>query len=190
MTAFIVEGKDDKGPITVDVLMSGNGQYGGLGNNFYTTAQGNPTRVKAISGLLQCDTILSCTSWILNNFFPIADNDRIRTLEPVMPEEISISPTGHVLLALNSSVSSDAVGGRDLMIWGKNYNSELGNGKKGSVAVPTPLTKEDGKRFMLMTMKAKEVRDLHGKRWKREVKVEQKVVTGYGNSGVYWRIVG
>ena len=131
-----------------------------------------------------------CTSWILNNFFPIADNDRIRTLEPVMPEEISISPTGHVLLALNSSVSSDAVGGRDLMIWGKNYNSELGNGKKGSVAVPTPLTKEDGKRFMLMTMKAKEVRDLHGKRWKREVKVEQKVVTGYGNSGVYWRIVG
>jgi hypothetical protein len=59
LTAFIVEGKDDKGPITVDVLMSGNGQYGGLGNNLYTTAQGNPTRVKAISGLLQCDTILS-----------------------------------------------------------------------------------------------------------------------------------
>ena len=59
MTAFIVEREDDAGPKTVDVLMSGNGQYGGLGNNLYTTAQGNPTRVKGISGLLQCEEILS-----------------------------------------------------------------------------------------------------------------------------------
>lgn len=57
MTAFIVERKDDSGPKTVDVLMSGNGQYGGLGNNLYTTAQGNPTRVKGVSGLLQCEAI-------------------------------------------------------------------------------------------------------------------------------------
>jgi len=58
LTAFVVERKDDKA-ITVDVLMSGNGQYGGLGNNLYTTAQGNPTRVKGVSGLLQCKTISS-----------------------------------------------------------------------------------------------------------------------------------
>ena len=57
LTAFIVERKDDTGPKTVDLLMSGNGQYGGLGNNLYTTAQGNPTRVKGISGLLQCKAI-------------------------------------------------------------------------------------------------------------------------------------
>lgn len=82
------------------------------------------------------------------------------------------------------------VGGRDLMVWGKNYESELGNGKRGSVAVPTPLATEDGKRFMLMNMKAKEVKDLQGKLWKRRVKVEQKVATGYGNSAVYWKIVG
>ena len=129
-----------------------------------------------------------CPSWILNGFFPITDNDRIRGLEPVVPEEISISPTGHVLLALNSSTSLDGVGGRDLMVWGKNYESELGNGKKGSVAVPASLATEDGERFMLKNMKAKEVKDLHGKLWKRDVKVEQKIVTGYGNSAVYWRI--
>ena len=123
-----------------------------------------------------------------NSFFLVADNDRIRALEPVMPEEISISPTGHVLLALNS-VTTDGIGGRDLMVWGKNYESELGNGRKVSVAVPTPLVMEDGERFMLMSMKGKEVKDLHGKVWKRGVKVEQTATTGYGNSAVYWRIV-
>lgn len=105
-----------------------------------------------------------------------------------MPEEISISPTGHVLVTLNSSMSLDGIGGRDLMVWGKNSESELGNGRKGSVAVPAPLATEDGERLMLTNMKAKEVKDLHGKLWKRDVKVEQKVATGYGNSAVYWRI--
>lgn len=76
------------------------------------------------------------------------------------------------------------------MVWGKNYESELGNGKRASVAVPTPLAMEDGERLMLMSMKAKEVKDLDGKLWKRGVKVEQKVATGYGNSVVYWRIAG
>jgi len=131
---------------------------------------------------------LDCTNQVLISFFLVADNDRIRALEPVMPEEISISPTGHVLLALNF-VTIDGIGGRDLMVWGKNYESELGNGRKASVAVPTPLVMEDGERFMLMRMKGKEVKDLHGKVWKRGVKVEQTVVTGYGNSAVYWRIV-
>lgn len=128
-----------------------------------------------------------CINWTLNSFFLVTDNDRIRALEPVMPEGISISPTGHVLLALGTSLG---FGGRDLMVWGKNYESELGNGKRGSVAVPTPLATENGERFMLMNMKAKDVKDLQGKLWKRGVKVEQKVATGYGNSAVYWRIAG
>ena len=76
------------------------------------------------------------------------------------------------------------------MVWGKNYESELGNGKRGSVAVPTPLATENGERFMLTNTKAKEVKDLQGKLWKRGVKVEQKVATGHGNSAVYWKIAG
>lgn len=39
---------------TVDVLACGNGQWGGIGNALYSNSQGNPARVKAVSGLLEC----------------------------------------------------------------------------------------------------------------------------------------
>jgi hypothetical protein len=65
---------------------------------------------------------------------------------------------------------------------------ELGNGKRGSLAVPVMLHTPDGERFMLRKMKAKEVKDLSGNVWKRGVTVEQKAVTGYNSSLVYWRI--
>jgi len=74
------------------------------------------------------------------------------------------------------------------MTWGKNYDSELGNGKKASVPVPMTLETPNGGRFMLMELQAKEVKDLHGKVWKRGIKVEQRAVAGYGNSAVYWKI--
>ncbi|KDR81766.1 hypothetical protein GALMADRAFT_60407 [Galerina marginata CBS 339.88] len=170
LTAFTVQREtEDNSPTTIDVLMSGNGQYGGLGNNLYTTAQSDPGRVKAISSLVQY-------------------SDRLQRLEPIRPEEISISPTGHVLLALNSSADSGGVGGRDLMVWGRNQDSELGNGKKSSMATPTALQTADGERLMLMNKKAREVRDLHGKVWKKEVQVEQHVAVGYGSSAIYWKI--
>lgn len=54
LTAFTVEREGDKIHSIVDLLICGNGQYGGLGNNTYTTVQGNPLRVKSLSGLLQC----------------------------------------------------------------------------------------------------------------------------------------
>jgi len=54
LTAFTVEREGDKTRSTVDLLICGNGQYGGLGNNTYTTVQGDPLRVKSLSGLLQC----------------------------------------------------------------------------------------------------------------------------------------
>ncbi|KAF8968391.1 regulator of chromosome condensation 1/beta-lactamase-inhibitor protein II [Flammula alnicola] len=171
LTAFTVERESDKGPNTTDLLMCGNGQYGGLGNNTYTNVQGNPSRVKSLSGLLQY-------------------NEDVRVLEPIKPSEISISPTGHILLSLNSSDDSAGVGGKDLMVWGKNHESELGNGKKSSLVIPTPVQSPDeDERFMLMRKKAKEVKDLHGKVWKHGVTVEQHVAAGYENSIVYWKIV-
>lgn len=80
------------------------------------------------------------------------------------------------------------MGGRDLVAWGKNYESELGNGKKSSVPIPTSVSTPESERFMLRTRKAKEVRDLHGKVWKRHVKVEQRAIVGFETSAVYWRI--
>lgn len=61
LTSFTMERSNAGSPTTTDLLMCGNGQNGGLGNNTYTTSQGNPTRVKNISGLLQCGFFLSCT---------------------------------------------------------------------------------------------------------------------------------
>lgn len=75
------------------------------------------------------------------------------------------------------------------MAWGRNYDSELGNGKKSSLAMPTSLNRPDGERLMLMSVKANQVFDLNGKVWKRGVKVEQRVVAGYASTAVYWKVV-
>ncbi|KAG2014091.1 hypothetical protein CC2G_010937 [Coprinopsis cinerea AmutBmut pab1-1] len=169
LTGFIVDRDSEGEPEYTELLMAGNGQYGGLGNNTFSTAQSSPLRVKAVSGLHQY-------------------NDRTKQLDAIKPNDISISPTGHVLLALNSSADSGGVGGSDVLVWGRNFDSELGNGKKSSISSPTRLEVPVGERLMLMKRKAKEVKDLHGKTWKTGVNVEQRVATGYGSSVVYWKI--
>ncbi|KAF5387108.1 hypothetical protein D9615_001862 [Tricholomella constricta] len=168
LTAFTVERIDSSARSTIDLLMCGNGQWGGLGSNIYSSAQGSPLRAKNVSGLVEY-------------------SDVTQSLQPIGPHAVTVSPTGHVLLTLNTASTVD-VGGRDLIVWGKNYESELGNGKKASVPVPTTLETPEGGRFMLRRRKAKEVKDLHGKVWKRGVKVEQCAIVGFGNSAVYWRI--
>lgn len=92
------------------------------------------------------------------------------------------------MLTLNTGTTTD-VGGRDLVVWGKNYESELGNGKKSSIPIPTVLETPEGDRFMLRRRTAKRVLDLHGKVWKNNVQVEQCAVVGPENSAVYWKIV-
>lgn len=109
-------------------------------------------------------------------------------MQPIQTRDISISPTGHVLLTLDTlERSGPGGGGRDLIAWGANSEYQLGNGKRGSLASPTALHAEDGQRFMLGKKNA-EVRDLSGKVWKKDVEVEQCAVAGYGNSVVYWKI--
>lgn len=98
-----------------------------------------------------------------------------------MPKDISVSPTGHVLATLDTGSE------RDLLGWGANYEYELGNGRRGSVAVPTVLEMAGG-RMMLSKRRANELRDLSGKVWKRGVDVEQCAVAGWGSSLIYWKI--
>lgn len=74
------------------------------------------------------------------------------------------------------------------MVWGRNRESELGNGKKANLVIPATVESPEGDRIMLVTKKATEVKDLHGKVWKRGVKVEQHAVAGYECSAVYWKI--
>ncbi|KAK7693272.1 hypothetical protein QCA50_002839 [Cerrena zonata] len=170
LTLFSVERKDGTAIPYVDVLSCGNGQWGGLGNALYSNAQGTPLRARAVSGLLEY-------------------SESTNNLQPIQPYSISVSPTGHVLLTLDTlSRSGPGAGGRDLLVWGANFEYQLGNGKRGSSATPRNLESLEGDRFMLGKRKAKEVRDLVGKVWKRGVDVEQCAVAGYGNSVVYWRI--
>jgi len=75
------------------------------------------------------------------------------------------------------------------MVWGKNYEYELGNGKKASVSQPLTVETSEEKRLMLKKQQAKEVKDLQGKVWKRGVSVEQRAVAGPQKSVVYWKIV-
>ena len=94
-----------------------------------------------------------------------------------------------MLLALKTRArAGPGGGGRDLLSWGTNYEYQVGNGKRSSIAVPTTLEPVDGDRIMLGKRRAKVVRDPQGRVWKRGVEVEQVAIGGYGNSLVYWRI--
>lgn len=166
---------------TVDLLMCGNGQWGGLGNNVFRNAQG-PLRVKSVSGLIECKCSSICFS--PNRSYLQIDNDAKQGLQPIWPHSVAVSPTGHVLLTLNP-----LSGVRDVRVWGRNHDFELGNGKKSSLPVPTILCGPDGERIMLRMKKAREVRDLSGRVWGRGISVEEHAAVGYGNSVVYWRIV-
>ncbi|KAL4067689.1 regulator of chromosome condensation 1/beta-lactamase-inhibitor protein II [Scleroderma citrinum] len=169
LTFFVAERTGADPPRYVDVLSCGNGQWGGLGINLYTTAQANPVRVKNVSGLLEYD-------------------EKIRGLAPVMPETISISPTNHVLFTLDTlSRAGPGATGQDLLVCGFNYDYQLGTGNRKSLSVPTILQRPEGGRFLLGRRRAT-VMDMAGRVWRRNIEVEQCAVAGYGNSFVYWRI--
>ncbi|KAJ6547379.1 RCC1 BLIP-II [Mycena capillaripes] len=163
LAAFTIERTPTSEAPTVEVLMCGDGQWGGLGNNSYSNAQASPVRVKTLSGLTEY-------------------NDATQRLQCILPRSISISPSGHVLATLDPSS-----GGRDLHTWGRNQDYELGNGKKTGTASPMPVDAGEG-RLLLQTKRAKEVRDLQGRIWGRGIKVEQVAVCGFGSSIIYWRV--
>ncbi|KAA1471342.1 RCC1/BLIP-II [Dentipellis sp. KUC8613] len=170
LSFFTVERQDGTFIQTVDLLSCGNGQYGGLGSAMFTTAQGVPARTKAISGLAEF-------------------SEKTKNLQPILPKELSVSPDGHALLALDTLTrAGPGAGGKDLFLWGTNYEYQLGNGRRTSVAVPATLEWPDGARFMLMRRKAAVVRDARGGVWGRNVTVEQMPVAGVGCSAVYWKV--
>ncbi|KAG0705053.1 regulator of chromosome condensation 1/beta-lactamase-inhibitor protein II [Suillus ampliporus] len=169
LTCFVAERTDGESLAYVDLLTCGNGQWGGLGNNLFSNAQGNPVRVKNVSGLREY-------------------NEDIQSMSPILPYAISVSPTGHVLLTLDTQAHGGPGGsGRDLVAWGINHDYQLGTGKRSSLPVPTTLERPEGGRFILGRRNAP-VRDLAGMVWKKKVEVEQCAVAGYGNSIVYWKI--
>jgi hypothetical protein len=110
-------------------------------------------------------------------------------MQPIPPHAVSISPTGHVMVTLETlSGSTGMYGGRDLVVWGANYDYQLGIGKRGNTANAVTMHRPDGSRYLLQKVEAT-VRDLGGKVWKSKVEVEQTAVAGNKASVVYWRVV-
>ncbi|VDB86912.1 unnamed protein product [Peniophora sp. CBMAI 1063] len=171
--AFFQTIKSDASGIgSVELFACGNGRFGSLGNGIFTSAQGSPVRTRAVSGLVEY-------------------SEAHGNLQPISPHALSVSPDGHVLCTLDTaSRAGPGGGGRDLLAWGNNYERQLGNGKRSSVAVPENVhVTPGGPRYVLRSTKAKEVRDLAGRVWGRGVKVEQVALAGVGNSVVYWKLV-
>ncbi len=54
MTFFTVEQQIGRSASSTDLLACGMGQWGTLGNGTYSSAQGDPTRIRAVSGLMEC----------------------------------------------------------------------------------------------------------------------------------------
>ena len=110
-------------------------------------------------------------------------------MQPIKPHAVSISPTGHVLVTLETlTESTGKYGGRDLIVWGANYDYQLGIGKRGNTANAVTLHRPDGSRYLLQKVETK-VKDLAGTVWKNKAEVEQTAVAGNKASVVYWRIV-
>ncbi|KIY68636.1 RCC1/BLIP-II protein [Cylindrobasidium torrendii FP15055 ss-10] len=163
LTSFMVRNATDN---SVDILMCGNGQWGGLGNNVFSNAQATPTRARGIGALTEYD-------------------EGKGKVVPIVPRAISVSATGHVLMTLDTSRGQRV--GRDLYTWGKNYDSELGNGRKSSQPMPNPLSVGDD-RVILDSQRRARVLDLQGRVWGKNVAVEQTALAGYNNSFVYWKL--
>jgi hypothetical protein len=110
-------------------------------------------------------------------------------MQPIKPHTMSVSPTGHVLVTLETLAGSTGMyGGRDLVVWGANYDYQLGIGKRGNTANAVTLHRADGGRYLLHKVEAT-VKDLEGKVWRNKAEVEQRAVAGSKTSVVYWRIM-
>src|ERR1700709_65558 len=110
----------------------------------------------------------------LYTYKPFADNEKSQSMSPILPNAISVSPTGHVLLTLDTQAHGGPGGsGRDLIAWGLNHDYQLGTGRRSSLPVPTTLEHPEGGRFILGRRTAL-VKDLAGKVWKKSADIEQR----------------
>ncbi|KAG6376199.1 regulator of chromosome condensation 1/beta-lactamase-inhibitor protein II [Boletus reticuloceps] len=169
LTCFVAERNAQESHTYVDTLCCGNGQWGGLGNNTFSTFQGNPVRVRNVSGLHEFD-------------------EQKQKLSPIIPHAISgVTHRSYFTVSRHSVACWPGASGRDLVAWGLNHDYQLGTGKRTSLNAATILERPEGDRFILGRRKAT-VRDLSGKVWKNNVEVEQCAIAGHGNSVVYWKL--
>lgn len=106
-------------PSRVDVLASGSGTRGTLGNGQRPQVAGTPVRVKSVSGLYEF-------------------SEQARGLVPIGIHQVAVG-NGQCAAVLAEPVA-DHESRRDVYVWGANDAYQLGTGRKGNVAVPVLLT--------------------------------------------------
>ncbi|PGH18896.1 hypothetical protein AJ80_04314 [Polytolypa hystricis UAMH7299] len=115
----------DLGRVTKEVWSCGNGLYGNLGSGRWTHIQDAPTKVRALSGLMEFD-------------------DKTQKVVPIGVSNISVGST-HASAVLGNktnvgasakSSQTDTNYGSDVLFWGGNEFFQLGTGKRNNVPAP------------------------------------------------------
>ncbi|KAL8290644.1 hypothetical protein RQP46_002902 [Phenoliferia psychrophenolica] len=185
ITYFVVEREEiPSGTKRNDLLATGNGQFGGMGNGSWAHSA-SPVKVKTVSGLLE---------W----------SDATQRIDAIPIRTISVGRT-HVAIVLDNAVDQGQVKfGRDVFVLGQNEFYQLGTGKRSNLSTPqhlpplpysglTPalLTPDSPDLLSSGTLSpmphsrlqlAPEIK-VDGKR------VEETITAGDGASAVYWRII-
>ncbi|SPC67274.1 related to FMP25 - mitochondrial inner membrane protein involved in assembly of cytochrome bc1 complex [Ustilago sp. UG-2017b] len=119
--SFFMTTRREQNGMKIDLLASGKGQWGSIGNAMWSQVVSQPSRVKTVSGLMEFSEATGKT-------------------HPVPIHSISIGKPGHVALVLDTVESADHLAfGRDVMVWGANAGFQLGLSKRSNLAVPQHL---------------------------------------------------
>ncbi|CCX16457.1 regulator of chromosome condensation 1/beta-lactamase-inhibitor protein II [Pyronema domesticum] len=129
---FIADVVNSGGRETCDVLACGTGIHGNLGNGRWTHIQGSPTKIKALSGLVEYNETTNKLQPIKVRCMTVGTNH----CAGVMANHSNITGTG-------SSIS-DVKYGNDVLWWGNNEFYQLGTGKRNNCNVPVYIQPLDG----------------------------------------------
>lgn len=184
----------------IDLLASGQGQFGGLGNGLWAHAT-HPLRVKTVSGLNEWDEVSG-------------------KVKAIGIHDIKAGET-HVAVVLDNAVAfpDGTRFGRDVFTFGQNEFYQLGNGKRASLSTPQHLpplpypsavkqiTLSNGEKVVVKTeesLSSGTTSPMPHKRLQlatdlpipkitkglsKKAVIEEAVVTGDSSTGVYWKIV-
>ncbi|KAF8423800.1 putative mitochondrial protein Fmp25 [Tirmania nivea] len=176
------------GRVTADVWASGLGLWGELGNGKWTHVQGKPTKIKALSGLVEYDDTTNQIKPIRIAYIAAGAHH----FAAVMDNKTNTNTTDH----------HDAFSGRDVLWWGNNEFSQLGNGRRNNLNVPSYIPRLDAstERRQAEVAVTEEQQIVPTDRLQitpkqkttlgdgRKAEVEQRVVAGRGASGVYTKV--
>ncbi|KAF8468961.1 regulator of chromosome condensation 1/beta-lactamase-inhibitor protein II [Kalaharituber pfeilii] len=189
-TYFMVDVVQERnGKVSADVWASGKGLWGGLGNGKWTHVQGQPIKIKALSGLIEYDENTDSIVPIRASYIcPGRTHTAV-----VMSTRSNTSPTNE----------ADTLNGQDVLWWGNNEFYQLGTGKRSNVNIPSyipPLLMEGAFVKEPEQLAAEQQQLVPQNRLQvtpkqkatlgdgRKQVVEQRVVTGDGVSGVYTKV--